>query len=116
MDIRKIKNEKRARRQKRIRAKVSGTQEIPRLAVFKSLKFIYAQAIDDVAGKTIAAGSSKDIKVKGAVLKAKAVGKIVADLLIAKGIKNVVFDRGGFLYSGQVAGLADGAREAGLKF
>jgi len=103
----------------RIRKKVSGTSERPRLAVKKSLKHIYAQLIDDESGKTIAAASSreKDSNVKGAnAAAAKAVGALIARKAKDKGVTRVVFDRGGYQYHGNVKALADAARENGLKF
>lgn len=103
----------------RIREKVAGTPERPRLAVFRSLKHIYAQVIDDAAGKTVAAASSaeKGSSVNGGnITGAKEIGKAVAERALAKGIKQVVFDRGGYLYHGRVQALADAAREAGLEF
>ena len=102
-----IKQEKRARRHKRIRSKISGTLERPRLSVFKSNTSMYAQLIDDSRGTTLAAA-------KGA--KAEVVGGEIAKLALAKGIKAVSFDRGGYLYAGKVKALADAAREAGLTF
>lgn len=109
----------RTRIHKRIRAKISGTAERPRLAVFRSVKHIYAQVIDDAAGRTIAAASSNE---KGAsitggnVAGAKEVGRLVAERAKEKGIKSIVFDRGGYLYHGRIKALADAAREAGLEF
>jgi len=104
----------------RIRAKIRGTGQRPRLAVFRSLNHIYAQVIDDLGGKTIASASSNEkaapIKNGGNVSGAKEIGKIVAQRAIEKGVKQVVFDRGGYLYHGRVKALADGAREAGLEF
>ena len=106
----------------RIRAKVTGTAVKPRLAVFRSDKHIYAQAIDDGSGQTIAHASSLDAALKGNVKRggnvdaAKAVGGAIAARLKDKGIENVVFDRGGYLYHGRIKALADAAREAGLKF
>ena len=112
--------EHRIRLHKRIRAKVSGTAERPRLAVYRSLAHIYAQVIDDRAGVTLVSASSheKDGKVKngGNVAGAKEIGKLVAERAKEKGIKAVVFDRGGYLYHGRMKALADGAREAGLEF
>lgn len=102
-----IKQEKRARRHKKIRAKVSGTAERPRLSIFKSNTAIYAQLIDDVSGKTVAAASGKDAQKVGA-----AVGKLASE----RGVAAVVFDRGGYIYTGKVKALADAARAAGLKF
>jgi large subunit ribosomal protein L18 len=102
----------------RIRKKVSGTAERPRLAVFRSLNHIYAQVIDDVNGKTLAAASTteKDLKGKtgGNIEAAQKVGKSIAERAIAAGVSNVVFDRGGYLYHGRVKALLDATREAGL--
>jgi large subunit ribosomal protein L18 len=112
----------RERRKLRIRRKVSGTNEQPRLTVFRSAKHIYAQVIDDVAGTTLVHASTLSREVRAAVAEdkktdaAKKVGAAVAKLLIAKGISKIVFDRNGYLYHGRVRALADGAREAGLKF
>lgn len=103
----------------RIRKKISGTAERPRLAVFRSNKFIYAQLIDDVTGKTLAASSSKKVTVDAGTSSqtaAKAVGAEVAKLAQAKSITNVVFDRSGYIYHGKIKSVAEGAREAGLKF
>jgi large subunit ribosomal protein L18 len=111
--------EARKRIRTRIRRKVTGTTERPRLAVFRSLKNIYAQVIDDSTGKTIAAASSrdKDSSVKGAnAAAAKAVGALIAKKAKDKGVTRVVFDRGGYLYHGNVKALADAARENGLEF
>ena len=104
---------------KRVRAKVFGTAERPRLNVFRSEKNIYAQVIDDVAGNTLVAASSLDKAIEGNggnKAAARAVGKLVAERCKAKGIDTVVFDRGGYLYHGRVAELAEGAREGGLEF
>ncbi|HVE59013.1 MAG TPA: 50S ribosomal protein L18 [Pyrinomonadaceae bacterium] len=102
----------------RIRKKVSGTAERPRLAVFRSLNHIYAQVIDDVNGKTLAAASTteKDLKGKtgGNIEAAQKVGKSIAERALAAGVSNVVFDRGGYLYHGRVKALLDATREAGL--
>ena len=108
----------RQRRHKRVRGKISGTAACPRLSVFRSLSNIYAQIIDDTTGKTLVAASSveKDFGVGGNKEAAKAVGEAIAKRALAKGIEEVTFDRGGFLYHGRVKELADGAREAGLKF
>ena len=118
--IRKIeKKEIRNRIHQRIRRKLSGTKERPRLAVFRSVAHIYAQVIDDVEGKTLASASSvdKDGKTKGGnVAAAKAIGKLVAERAKEKGVKRVVFDRGGYQYHGRIKALADAAREAGLEF
>ena len=106
---------KRATRHARIRAKISGTPEMPRLAVYKSNKYIYAQLIDDVASVTLASASS--IKSKGTMMEAaKEVGKEIATLAKKIGISKVAFDRGGFIYTGKIQALADSAREAGLTF
>ena len=113
------KNDVRVRIHKRTRLKLKGTGERPRLAVFRSLKHIYAQVIDDRAGKTLAAASSgeKNSSVTGGNLAgAKQVGKMIAERAKTKGISKVVFDRGGFLYHGRIKALADAAREAGLEF
>jgi len=101
----------------RIRRKVSGTAERPRLAVFRSCKHIYAQAIDDAAGHTLVQASSLDSEIKGGgdIESAKKVGSLVAQRLKEAGVERAVFDRGGVLYHGRVRALADGAREAGLK-
>ena len=113
------KNEVRLRVHKRIRRRVAGDAERPRLAVYRSLAHIYAQVIDDRAGTTIVAASSNDKSASidgGNVAGAKALGKTIAERLIAKGIKRVVFDRGGFLYHGRIRAIAEAAREAGLEF
>ena len=112
-------NAQRLKRHKRVRGKISGTPEMPRLNVFRSEANFYAQVIDDVNGVTLASASSLDKAIEGYggnVAAATAVGKLVADRALAKGIENVVFDRGGYLYHGRVQALADGAREGGLKF
>jgi large subunit ribosomal protein L18 len=118
--IRKIEKKKiRSRIHQRIRRKLSGTKERPRLAVFRSVAHIYAQVIDDVEGRTLASASSvdKDGKTKGGnVAAAKAIGKLVAERAKEKGVKQVVFDRGGYQYHGRIKALADAAREAGLEF
>ncbi len=109
-------------RHRRLRKKISGTELRPRLAVFRSAMHIYVQAVDDIAGRTIAASSTAVIKKSlkktytGNKDAAKAVGADVAKKLLDKSISSVVFDRGGFVYHGRVQALADGAREAGLKF
>ena len=113
------KNIARLKRHKRVRAKISGTPECPRLDVFRSAKHIYAQIIDDVNGVTLASASSLDKAIEGYggnVAAATAVGKLIAERAKAKGIENVVFDRGGYLYHGRVQALAEGAREGGLNF
>lgn len=109
----------RERRHKRVRNKISGTETCPRLCVFRSLKNIYAQVIDDTKGITLVSASTLDeeVKVKASnVEAAKEVGALVAKRAIEKGIETVVFDRGGYIYHGKVKELADAAREAGLKF
>jgi large subunit ribosomal protein L18 len=113
------KNEIRARIHVRIRRKLRGTAARPRLAIFRSVAHIYAQVIDDDLGKTLASASSVDKAGKtngGNVAAAKAIGKLVAERAQELGIKQVVFDRGGYLYHGRVKALADAAREAGLEF
>ena len=114
------KNERRIRIKSRIRKVVSGTETRPRLAVFRSNKEIYAQLVDDVTGKTLAAASSRDkdiSKSKGNKTEvATLVGKSVAEKAIKAGVETISFDRGGYLYHGRVKSLAEGAREAGLKF
>ena len=112
-------NAQRLKRHKRVRGKISGTPERPRLNVFRSETNIYAQIIDDVAGVTLVSASSleKGFECEGTKSDAaKKVGQLVAERALAKGIEVVVFDRGGYLYHGRVAELADGAREGGLKF
>ena len=108
----------RIKRHARVRGKISGTAERPRLSVFRSEKNIYAQIIDDVAGNTLVAASSveKDFGPGSNKEAARKVGKLVAERAVAKGIEDVVFDRGGYIYHGRVKALAEGAREGGLKF
>ena len=116
------KNAKRLQRHKRVRRKVFGTPQRPRLCVFRSSNNIYAQIIDDTNRVTLVAASSLDEAVKGAVNHtgnkeaAKMVGEMVAKKAVEKGITGVVFDRGGYIYHGRIKELAEGAREAGLKF
>lgn len=113
------RNVLRLRIHRRIRKKVRGTPERPRLAVFRSLKHIYAQVIDDTRGHTLAAASSleKDRQIPGGnVQGAREVGRLIAERALAKGIRRVVFDRGGYRYHGRVKALAEAAREAGLEF
>ena len=110
---------KRDRRHYRLRFKIKGTPERPRLCVFRSEKHIYAQVIDDVAGKTLAAAGSNEKGFEGAGSNqeaAKKVGQMVAERAVKNGIETVVFDRGGYVYHGRVQALAEGAREGGLKF
>ena len=119
MDQARHRVEARGRIKERIRRKVSGTAERPRLAVFRSLKSIYAQVIDDASGNTIVSASSleKDAGAKGSnAAAAKAVGTLIAKKAKDNGITKVVFDRGGYLYHGNIKALADAAREAGLEF
>ena len=122
MISKKDKNADRIIRHARVRKKVSGTAQRPRLSVYRSTNHIYAQVIDDVKGNTLCAASTveKDIAAKVAELSksdaAKVVGAAIAEKAQAIGIKEVVFDRGGYLYTGRVQALADGAREAGLEF
>jgi len=116
MNKTKEKKEKRERRQRRIRAKVSGTSERPRLSVFKSNKFLYAQVIDDEAGKTLASASTKEIKQGAESEKSKALGELIAKKAKEKNISKIVFDRGGYIYTGKIKDFADGARSGGLSF
>ena len=107
----------RTKRHRRVRMNVSGTSDRPRLAVYRSLNHLYAQVIDDGAAKTVAAASTVELKTKGnGMAEAAQVGKQIADKAKAAGVKQVVFDRGGFLYHGRIKALADAAREAGLEF
>jgi len=121
--VRKLsKDQQRRRVHARVRTRVTGTPERPRLNVYRSVAHIYAQVIDDRSGKTIVSASSVDKETKkglkggGNIASAKAVGKIIADRAKAAGVTQVVFDRGGYKYHGRVKALADAAREAGLKF
>ena len=109
------KKEKRNRRHARIRSRISGTPEIPRLSVFKSNTTLYAQLIDDTQGVTLASATSKGSKAKG-LSYAKDLGAEIAKKAEALKIKKIVFDRGGFIYTGKVKALAEGAREGGLSF
>ncbi len=117
-----IRNAARLRKHIRVRKKISGTAERPRFNVFRSLKHIYAQIIDDTTGNTLVAASTLDSALKSNVSNggnkdsARAVGKLIAEKAQDKGIKLVVFDRGGYIYHGRVKELADAAREAGLEF
>ena len=113
------RNDRRVKRHERVRKNLYGTPEKPRLCVYRSNKNISAQIIDDVNGVTLASASSLDKAIEGYggnVTAASAVGKLIAERALAKGIENVVFDRGGYLYHGRVQALAEGAREGGLKF
>jgi len=121
--LRKVsRNEARKKRHARVRKHVVGTAERPRLNVFRSLKHIYAQVINDKTGETLVAASTLDKELRdkvaygGNIEAAKIVGEAIAKRALAKGIKQVVFDRGGYLYHGRVAALAEAAREAGLDF
>lgn len=122
MIIRKDKNKERLVRHKRVRTKVSGTTARPRLNVYRSLNEIYAQVIDDTKGATLTSVSTRDkdlekaLKGKTKTEQAKIVGQSIAEKALKLGINEVVFDRGGYIYTGRVQSLADGAREAGLKF
>ena len=116
------KNQDRLKRHKRVRAKIKGTAETPRLSVYRSLNHIYVQIIDDVKGNTLVTASTLDKEIKGSFdgkdkkAQAFAVAELVAKKAKAKNISAVVFDRGGYLYTGRVAALADGARKGGLQF
>jgi large subunit ribosomal protein L18 len=118
----KTRSEARIRRHKRVRKKLAGTPQCPRLSVFRSSAEIYAQVIDDLAGHTLAAASSIDrevrekLKGKTKTEQARLVGELLAERALSKGIRSVVFDRGGFRYIGRVKALAEGAREKGLAF
>lgn len=118
----KVRKHEIQRRHERLRDRISGTTERPRLAVFRSQQHIYAQIIDDVAGKTLVAASTLEPELRNALANgrtveaATAVGKAIAERAKSKGIESVVYDRGGFLYHGRIAALADAAREGGLAF
>ena len=122
MNVSKARRVAREKRQARVRKKVVGSVERPRLCVFRSSKHIYAQIIEDVTGETLASastvakGADDTVKYSGNVEAAKVVGKLIAEKALAKDIKQVVFDRNGFLYHGRIKALADAAREAGLTF
>ena len=119
MVTKKDKNAQRLKRHKRVRAKISGTPERPRLAVYRSNAHIYAQIIDDVNGVTLCSASTVEKSFEGIGSNkeaAKIIGKTVAERAVAKGIDTVIFDRGGYVYHGRVSELAAGAREGGLKF
>jgi len=134
-NLQKIKRNLKERRHKRVRAKIKGTEERPRLSVFRSLKHIYVQLIDDTKGHTLMSASDLELKKMGQIKKKKTVkkqdevkelgaktmvayevGRLVAGKALAKGIKEIVFDKGGYKYYGRVRAVADGAREGGLKF
>ena len=121
----KTKDDRRVRIQLRQRKRIAGTKERPRLSVFRSVTHIYAQVIDDLTGETLVSASTVEPAVKGALDKAarggnlkgaEAIGKVIAERSIEKGIKRVVFDRSGFLYHGRIRAVADAARKAGLEF
>lgn len=122
MSLANKKNEARMKRKIRIRKKMAGSPERPRLTVFRSAKHIYAQVVDDAAGCTIVSASSVEKEIKGKqkfeskIAQAALIGKMVAQRALDKGIKKVVFDRNGFLYHGRIKAVSDGAREAGLDF
>ena len=122
MFTKRDRNDVRLIRHARVRKKISGTPDMPRLCVFRSNQFIYAQLIDDTQGATLAQASSMEPSLKDElsgkkkVEQSKMVGKLIAQRALDKGNSNVVFDRGGFVYAGRVASQAEGAREAGLKF
>jgi large subunit ribosomal protein L18 len=113
-----VNKELKARRRNRVRAKISGTPKIPRLNVFRSLKYVKAQLIDDVSGKTLAYASDEELKKsKGTKTeKSKEVGKLIAKKALEKDIKQAVFDRASYKYHGRIKAVAEGAREAGLQF
>jgi large subunit ribosomal protein L18 len=121
----KTSEDRRHRIKLRLRKRMTGTEERPRLTVFRSLSHIYVQVIDDMSGKTLVAASSIEPSIKGTLAAkvrgsnragAQAIGKLVAERALAKGIKQVVFDRNGFLYHGRIRAVAEAAREAGLEF
>jgi large subunit ribosomal protein L18 len=122
VNVSKERQVARKKRQRRVRKKIVGSVERPRLCVFRSSRHIYAQIVEDVTGKTLAAASTvakgvdDSVKYSGNVEAAKMVGKKIAETALAKDIKHVIFDRNGFLYHGRVKALADAAREAGLTF
>ncbi len=116
MSITSQKVAKRVRRHARIRAKISGTATCPRLAVFRSNRFLYAQLINDEAGVTLVGMDTRKASAKTAILRAKEVGTMIATEAKKKGITKIAFDRGGFQYKGAVVSLAEGAREGGLMF
>jgi large subunit ribosomal protein L18 len=121
----KTKEDRRTRIKLRLRKRIQGTAERPRLSVFRSLKHIYVQAVDDMSGRTIAAAATSEPALKGKMAKAArggnragadAIGAVIAERLIQKGIKQAVFDRNGFLYHGRIRAVAEAARKAGLEF
>jgi large subunit ribosomal protein L18 len=120
--MKETRNAARERRHKRVRAKIGGTAQVPRLSVFRSLKHTYAQIIDDEAGRTLVSASTLDADVREEVAglskveQAQVVGRRLAEKALSEGVKQVVFDRGGYLYHGRVKALADASREGGLIF
>ena len=120
--MKETRNEARKRRHTRVRQKIAGTSNVPRLCVFRSLKHIYAQVIDDVAGHTLVSASTLDADVRAQVdglskvEQAELVGKRIAEKALSKGVTRVVFDRGGYVYHGRIKALADASREGGLVF
>ena|SRR3989344_4977287 len=116
MKAKNIKTEKRMRAKKRVRAKISGSSSAPRLSVYKSNKFIYAQLIDDLRGVTVASASDLAIKSGAKTEKAVLVGETIAKLAKSAGVNKVIFDRNGFKYTGRIKFLADSARKTGLNF
>lgn len=114
--MKSIKTIKRETRKKRIRAKVKGTEARPRLSIFKSNKFIYAEIINDDKGETLVSATGAEVKSKNKTEQAKAVGSAISKKALDKKIKKVVFDRGGYIYTGRVKAVADAAREGGLEF
>jgi len=114
--IQRRKNKLRIQRKRRVRGKISGTVELPRLSIFKSNKHVSAQAIDDITGVTLASVSGQKLGLKATREDATKVGAAMADALKAKNIETIVFDRNGYLYHGVVASFADALREAGIKF
>jgi large subunit ribosomal protein L18 len=120
--IANTKLRKRLRRKESIRLRISGTAERPRLSVFRSARYVYAQAVDDTQGRVLASASELETALKEAVAgkpkkeRARIVGKVIGEKLIARGVTQVVFDRNGFIYHGRVKEVADGARDAGLTF
>lgn len=116
MDKNKVKNEKRERRQGRIRSHLTGSTVRPRLSVFRSNTGMFLQVIDDTSGKTIVSASNKEVKVEGKMNQSLELGKLIAEKAKKAGINSIVFDRGGYKYHGRVKAAAEGAREGGLEF
>ena len=115
-DLNILKNRRKERRVARVRSKISGTPDCPRLAVFKSLKYVSVQAIDDVNGKTLAEARDSEVKKSTKLEQAKSVGKLIAKKLVEKKVEKAIFDKRHYKYHGVVKELADGARDGGLKF